>query len=295
METYVIKSLETHLFFARIMKEHSLFLLAAFPEKDKNYKRQADYFRIQFEKILETAVCLANGMIGEKVLSSGEIVTEYTEQAEWKTSKFTGIPINFRITRAEKNLREECGICIDRKQISRTETLNRKARCLVEGLISLKENILQDVLACEIYTANYPLLIEHIIREAKWYQSRLCDLEKGRFNEEEICGAEAFWDQIMMEHAEFIRGLLDPTECELRKTANDFANDYCALLEETRNRDQCLQKEFRGKTLQITNKYRDFKTDGVKGILACEIRSVILPLLADHVLREANHYIRILE
>ena len=27
----------------------------------------------------------------------------------------------------------------------------------------------------------------------------------------------------------------------------------------------------------------------------CKIRSLILPLLADHVLREANHYIRLLE
>lgn len=33
---------------------------------------------------------------------------------------------------------------------------------------------------------------------------------------------------------------------------------------------------------------------GAEGILQCKIRSVILPLLADHVLREANHYIRLL-
>ena len=33
---------------------------------------------------------------------------------------------------------------------------------------------------------------------------------------------------------------------------------------------------------------------GVEGIEACKIRSLILPLLADHVLREANHYLRLL-
>jgi hypothetical protein len=41
-------------------------------------------------------------------------------------------------------------------------------------------------------------------------------------------------------------------------------------------------------------KIRDFKAAGARGILECEIRSIILPLLADHVLREANHYIRLL-
>ncbi len=48
-------------------------------------------------------------------------------------------------------------------------------------------------------------------------------------------------------------------------------------------------------SLRETLKFRDFKAAGAQGIQNCEIRSVILPLLADHVLREANHYIRLLE
>ena len=47
-------------------------------------------------------------------------------------------------------------------------------------------------------------------------------------------------------------------------------------------------------SLKETLRFRDFKTAGAKGISDCKIRSVILPLLADHVLREANHYIRLL-
>ena len=39
----------------------------------------------------------------------------------------------------------------------------------------------------------------------------------------------------------------------------------------------------------------DFKAAGAKGITGCDIRSIILPLLADHVLREANHYLRLLK
>lgn len=50
-----------------------------------------------------------------------------------------------------------------------------------------------------------------------------------------------------------------------------------------------------GNALRLTRKFRDFKRSGVEGIEACQIRSIILPLLADHVLREANHYIRLLE
>lgn len=49
------------------------------------------------------------------------------------------------------------------------------------------------------------------------------------------------------------------------------------------------------KSLEETLKYREFKTAGAEGILDNKIASIILPLLADHVLREANHYIRLLE
>ncbi|HCA30373.1 MAG TPA: hypothetical protein DEP23_12805, partial [Ruminococcaceae bacterium] len=39
---------------------------------------------------------------------------------------------------------------------------------------------------------------------------------------------------------------------------------------------------------------RDFKTAGTQGLLDCNIKSIIVPLLADHVLREANHYLCVL-
>ena len=45
---------------------------------------------------------------------------------------------------------------------------------------------------------------------------------------------------------------------------------------------------------ELTEEYQKFKTAGTEGILGCKIRSIILPLLADHLLREANHYLRLL-
>lgn len=58
---------------------------------------------------------------------------------------------------------------------------------------------------------------------------------------------------------------------------------------------RCANRVEHGNSLALTKKFRDFKCAGVEGIEACQIRSIILPLLADHVLREANHYIRLLE
>lgn len=174
--------------------------------------------------------------------------------------------------------------------------LNQRVLRLLQGLIMFKKQILEEVVSCRLYTANYPLLLQHIIREAELYQQTVSMLEERKcVSTENIMETELFWNQIMMEHALFIRGLLDPTECELAETADTFAGDYCRLLEEARNQDCRAIKGLTRKTLETTKKYRDFKAAGTKGITECDIRSIILPLLTDHVLREANHYLRILK
>ena len=170
--------------------------------------------------------------------------------------------------------------------------LNRTALRLLDGLIGFKETTLKRVLACRMFTMNYPLLLEHIIREAKLYRTFLWDAERCCLDGQTMKETEVFWNQIMMEHAQFIRGLLDPTEDALIKTSDAFAQEYAALLARAREANDAAMG--RQEALKETLRFRDFKTAGVQGITGCKIRSVILPLLADHVLREANHYIRLL-
>lgn len=293
-DKYIIKSLELHLFFGRIMKEHSLFLEAGFTPANSDFAKKAEYFKIEFEKLLCNAVMLSGGVVRQKVLDSGEIVTEFTCEAEKQTERFTGIAIDKAITEKELNLGGNGCQRMSREDIFRqVKQINVTALKLLEGLVCFKENVLNKVLCCEMFTVNYPLLLEHIIREAKLYREYVEILERnGDLPDCVMKETEQFWNQIMMEHAQFIRGLLDPTEKELLCTADGFANDYCELLKQC----SCAQnRTLTASSLAKTVKFREFKQAGVKGIESCEIRSVILPLLADHVLREANHYIRLLE
>lgn len=293
-DNYVIRSLELHLFFARIMKEHSLFLKAGFAPVNADFTEKAEYFKDEFENLLCRAVELSNGLISPEVIRSCELITEFTALAEKRTECLTGIKINNEITEKTANLtanRRHSGIVSAR--FNQVQKLNRTAINLIEGLIAFKEEILKNVLTGNMFTANYPLLIEHIIREAKLYCKYVKTLEKdGDINYRTMKDTEAFWNRIMMEHAMFIRGLLDPCEEELFCSADEFAKEYAALLKNSR----CAHdKTLRSDSLQETLKFRDFKSAGTNGISKCEIRSIILPLLADHVLREANHYIRLLQ
>lgn len=295
-QKYVILSLEVHLFFARIMKEHSLFLEAGFTPKNSDLANSAEHYKKEFEKLLSYAISASNGIIRPEVLKSGEIITDYTLGTEQKTQNLTGIEINQNITMLEARLRSGNNPQVSTKLINYVSELNANAKKIIKGLINFKQTVLDGVLSCNLFTNNYPLLIEHIIREAKLYLSLIEDLDnRVDIDSKDAKETELFWDQIMMEHALFIRGLLDPSENKLIETADEFANDFNKLIEEAKAMTDVTIKSTIDETLNQTIDLKNFKQAGTEGIASCKIKSIILPLLADHVLREANHYIRLLE
>lgn len=279
------------------MKEHAFFLKVGFLPPDAALAKNAERLMRQFEELLSRTIALSDGVVGGCVLKSGETVTEFTDCAERQTQRLTGTLINRELTAREKRLKacaDNSDFCVSQALIGQVHRLNRDGIRLVDRIIEFKEQLLCRVNSCKSFTANYPLLIEHILREARLYREQLRRLEGlNNCSCEELRDSELFWNQIMMEHALFIRGLLDPSEEKLIDTADDFAEDYKRLLEASAAANNRAMSG--GNALALTKKFRDFKRAGVEGIEECQIRSLILPLLADHVLREANHYIRLLE
>ena len=74
-------------------------------------------------------------------------------------------------------------------------------------------------------------------------------------------------------------------------TADEYALKYDKILGSQNNNLLDLTNI----SLNQTIDFRNFKITGEEGILNCNIRSIIIPLLADHVVREANHFIRLLK
>lgn len=296
---FIRQSLELHLFFARIMKEHSFFLQLGFTPRDVSFSQQADHLRREFDNFLWEVVCLSNGVVSQRVIDSGEIVTPYTLNAESVSSYLTGVNIPTSITQAELELMGAKDGIFNPMFEQTIYILNQRSIGLIEAIIDFKTRVLSNVLSCNMFTVNYPLLIDHILREAKLYlrmvirlQSReTIDLEK------EIYEQELFWNRIMAEHSKFIRGLLDPTEDDLINIANNFANEFDELTEAVK---KAMEKslpidEITDESLKATKEVSDFNAQATQGLLGCEIRSIIIPLLGDHVLRESNHFIRLLK
>ena len=293
---YIRSSLELHAFFLRIMKEHALFLEAGFTKANIDFQQEAECFKNEFETLLCDVITLSAGVLSPDIVCSGEIVTEFTLNAEKQTERLTGITIDTTITKKEYQVCNEQMKYQDCDIVMQVSTINQNVLILLNQFIQFKETIINNVKTCAMFTMNYPLLLEHILREAKLYQCYLSNYINGNYNNlQTMQQIEVFWNQIMMEHALFIRGLLDPSEHELIKVSNDFVKEYQELLDCASIQTTTMINAGKCSPYKEALKIKEFKTAGTKGLLNCEIQSIILPLLADHVLREANHYLRLLK
>lgn len=296
---FVRQSLELNLFFMRIAKEHSIFLEAGFTTRDQPFIEQSEMLKNMFSQLLVETTRISEGIISPEVLNSGELITDLTLDAERETEFYTNIHIDSNITRMEAGLSMSSPRPITMHTVRMVEDLNNRAIIAAQQIECFKSNLLQNVLSCRMFTTNYPLLIDHILREAKFYLRMLMKLQKKEEFDiaREVVYQETFWNKIMAEHSKFIRGLLDPTEEKLFDTANDFGRKFDELTEEAKNLSENLGllPLVTDKSLINTVEIRDFKKQGTEGLIQCTIRSIAFPLLGDHVVREANHYIRILK
>lgn len=297
-EVYIQQSLELNLFFMRIAKEHSFFMEAAFGPKDQALAQQAEELKNQFTILLSEAVCLANGFISPEVIASGELVTPLTLDSERASSYYSGIALDNELTRQELSLGSSPNPLTSPTIIDQISSLNQRAITATTLLINYKSQLLQNVLSCRTFTFNYPLLLDHILREARFYLKMLTTLQNRQVVDlkRDIIEQEVFWNRIMAEHAYFIRGFLDPTEEELFETAHHFGKQFDNLTQQalTMTEQTTILPKLSQQTRQATVGIRDFKKAGTEGLLQCKIKAIAVPLLGDHVVREANHYLRIL-
>ena len=293
---YIQDSMELNLFFLRILKEHALFMQLSFTPKDKALADRAGELKEKLVDLMQQAVTLSKGYIPVAVMTSGEMFTPYTEEAERQTEYFTGVPVNMQLTREEYDLGGD--MLPPPFIMPQVSALNQNALAVARQMLQFNQSVLDDVLACRVFTVIYPSELGHLVNEAQNYITMLTRLMSGTAEMAplEFAGQQAFWNLNMGQHAEYIEGSLDPTESMLQAQAAAFAREFARVTQQARTAEQRLQilPQVTLRSEAATQRIQRYKAEGTEGILSCSIRSIIIPLLADHVLREANYYLRML-
>ena len=125
------------------------------------------------------------------------------------------------------------------KRLNKTNKLGRELLedliKAVREIIAYKAKVLSEIIQCKkMPGSNYPLLLDHIRREAERFLN-LLTLPVPEDPLTLLLQQEVFWLRIMKEHIEFIIHLLDPSERQLLNQAEMFRRTFSRLLATARD------------------------------------------------------------
>ncbi|MDO6851506.1 DUF2935 domain-containing protein [Priestia megaterium] len=183
---------------------------------------------------------------------------------------------------------------------------NSEVQQAATGIFAFKRKVLGLILTCKLPGSNnFPLLVDHISREANYFRKRLIELNEGKLKPlaDAIIKENVFFLRIMADHAQFIGHLLDPSERKLVDMARNFSHDFDQLVFQARDLESMkpqsqtvpLLDQFLDQNRVSVASLRDFKKTARDLIEECRIKSIIHPLLADHVFREAERFLHIID
>ena len=175
----------------------------------------------------------------------------------------------------------------------------------VRELVRFQRHLLCLILTCELAGCNYPLFLDHITREAEYVIELLEKMKECKSLTLQVSTAEeeVFWIRLMANHANFICHLLDPSERNLIETARDFSMEFDTLFLQGKDFVSMLtccscpvpsflrySQDVRVSTVRL----RDFKKAAYDMIKECKLLSLMPAEMADHIRREADHFLMIL-
>jgi hypothetical protein len=155
-------------------------------------------------------------------------------------------------------------------------SFNRPTIELVRRFLDVKRQMEKAQESGQLKSLAWPTFFEHVALEGERFANRLEKFNGGKveLDRSEVVG---FWSRIMADHADFIAHLLDPKEKALIQKAMQTSGAWRAV----------KSGGSKDKVKGSLDEFITFKKTAQAGVEAGQIKSIIHPLLADHVLREA--------
>ena len=181
--------------------------------------------------------------------------------------------------------------------------LVRQSKDKVEEFYRFKRRLLQLALRGELGGSLFPSLLDHLSREAEYFLRLLESMNDSKaFKLWPKTKETNFWIRLMSDHSDFIRQMLDPSEAILIDTAESFEGEFDELFRQSIDFSSMLRgasggvpsfNRFLQDTRAATIRLRDFKRALHTMLEEKRVLSIMTPLFADHVRREADHFLMV--
>lgn len=297
---FIQQSLISNLFFMRTIREFCTNIQLSFFGNNTSYIDIANNFGKRYEELGNEIIVIANGRITQEQLEDGTFITPFTLECELLTEELFNIDINTNITHIEMNLEtsKNGDFEYDQETVDTLTRINSDAIILTDNFIEFCENILRNQKDYKLFSYSYPLIFIYMIEEANLYVNDLRRLnEKAGPDPTYVANFEYFFSDSMKSAAQFVAGLSDPQQTSIITNANNFKNIFSEMMKKYQETvlTPDSQKALNNETLQYVEKFQQFLTNVIKGILDKSLYFIIEPIFFDNLLTEANYFIHLLK
>lgn len=279
------RSLTENRFWLRIMKEHALFLSEGFNRRDNDLIEEANRFFRLFDRLLREALAFESPQDERIFKFNKRVIRAVTEFRNFKQEILTKI-ILCRISGFNLPLL--------------VDHIRREAEYFITVLTKLNQGI-DEPISAEIVRENVFWL--RIMADHSRFIQHLLDPSERRLVQQTQEFAQGF-DQLLAQ-ARDLDSMIQGASPVLVVVGGHFLDrpTIIRLTEEEEREREIRQplitpppvlQRFNQEAIQAATEIRDFKATATVLLRQCKILSVINPLLADHVTREAEKFVSVL-
>lgn len=302
MLDYISFAIENSLVITRLMYNHVIFLKVIIyysgNNNNDNYSEHFDEVQDMYKDLLLDFLTLANGNVSAKFIRQHILITEYTDILEKKTCLLSRINTDSKINELSHSLKSKTS----NKEYNDYEKATLKTLLTKLDLILNKSIEKYELLNYEINQNNMemffdPNFINHFIDETKLFKYTLDFFVKQiKFTPSFVFCLNFEVAKMLNEHSKYVYQMNNPVSDvynEPIKKSSTQSHDI--MMESGAGMTPTSSKQISHECKDCTTDFIHWNEDLVKGIVHLGYYQVIIPLLYDHILREANYFNYLLE
>ena len=267
-----------------------MFIISFLTNKEKNFKELLLKDIRKYQDLFKKILSFSNNKVSKEFINSNVLYTPYTKDLELNTIKYFDIGLDLSITLECLKLTPG-NIALE--DLTEIDKYMEELLGLLEGSTNILNNIDIYIKEKNMFLMIYPLVVEHIINENNILKDTLERLLKQVGSDPTyVYTLEYYYTSFLKEHSLLIRNLINPLKDKEVETSNKYYNLYNILLNDFNNEVSPYSLDsIYNKCINITNSFKSFLDETINITIKNPSNFMIVPIILDHILREANSYI----
>ena len=267
-----------------------MFIISFLTNKEKNFKELLLKDIRKYQDLFKKILSFSNNKVSKEFINSIVLYTPYTKDLELNTIKYFDIGLDLSITLECLKLTPG-NIALE--DLTEIDKYMEELLGLLEGSTNILNNIDIYIKEKNMFLMIYPLVVEHIINENNILKDTLERLLKQVGSDPTyVYTLEYYYTSFLKEHSLLIRNLINPLKDKEVETSNKYYNLYNILLNDFNNEVSPYSLDsIYNKCINITNSFKSFLDETINITIKNPSNFMIVPIILDHILREANSYI----